>query len=140
MSDAYPLWLSVGAIAVLGVVGTGLAYVFQYDVVRAAGFLADELRALGLAVEIVETEGNPLVYAETEQRPDRKTLLIYGHYDVQPADPLELWKTPPFEPTIRDGRIYARGASDVKGSTLIAVETVIEVILRAPPWQPCRPT
>ena len=62
--------------------------------------------------------------AWTGAGPDKPTIMIYGHYDVQPADPLELWHSPPFEPTIRDGRIHARGASDVKGSTTIAVETI----------------
>ncbi|MFN2371440.1 MAG: dipeptidase [Candidatus Krumholzibacteriia bacterium] len=85
------------------------------DVRRACAFVADELRALGLAVEVVETDGHPLVYAQGEQRPDRRTLLFYGHYDVQPVDPLELWRTPPFEPRVEDGIVYARGASDDKG-------------------------
>ena len=68
--------------------------------------------------------GQPAVYAAWTGAPGKPTLIIYGHYDVQPADPVELWHSPPFEPTIRDGRIYARGASDVKGSTTIAIETV----------------
>ncbi|MFO7609526.1 MAG: dipeptidase [Candidatus Krumholzibacteriia bacterium] len=85
------------------------------DVRRACAFVADELRALGLDVEVVETDGHPLVYAQGEQRPDRRTLLFYGHYDVQPVDPLELWRTPPFEPRVEDGIVYARGASDDKG-------------------------
>ncbi len=86
------------------------------DVRRAARFCADELRDLGLRVEISEpADGNPLVYAETEQRDGRPTLLVYGHYDVQPVDPLDLWRTPPFEPRVEDDVVYARGATDDKG-------------------------
>ncbi len=85
------------------------------DVRAAAAFADDELRALGLRVEVIPTDGHPLVYAESEQRADRKTILFYGHYDVQPVDPLDLWHSPPFEPVIKDGRVYARGASDDKG-------------------------
>ena len=85
------------------------------DIHRAADFVADELRTLGLSVELIDTGGNPLVYAESELRPDRRTLLFYGHYDVQPVDPLEQWTTPPFEPRVEDGVLYARGASDDKG-------------------------
>lgn len=105
------------------------------DVRRAASFAADELRDLGLATEIIETGGHPLVYAESEQRPDRKTLLFYGHYDVQPVVPLDLWQQPPFEPLLRDGRIYARGASDDKGQVychLKAVEAYVRQNLPLP--------
>jgi len=91
---------------------------------RAAAFVADELRELGLAVEIIEADGLPLVYAETEIRPDRKTLLFYGHYDVQPVDPLELWDNPPFEPVIKDGIIYARGACDDKGQVYTHIKAL----------------
>jgi len=94
------------------------------DVIKAAEFLADELKELGLHVELIETEGNPLIFAETEQRPDRKTLLLYGHYDVQPVDPVELWDSPPFEPEIRDGIIYARGGSDDKGQLYTHVKAL----------------
>jgi acetylornithine deacetylase/succinyl-diaminopimelate desuccinylase-like protein len=93
----------------------------------ARGFLLDRLHAIGLSdVRLLEAPGGqPAVYgAWTGAGPDRPTIMIYGHYDVQPADPLELWLSPPFEPTIRNGRIYARGASDVKGSTTIAIETL----------------
>jgi acetylornithine deacetylase/succinyl-diaminopimelate desuccinylase-like protein len=93
------------------------------DTRRAAVFIADELRELGLAVEEIPG-GQPLIYAESEQRPDRKTLLIYGHYDVQPVDPLDLWDSPPFEPVIRDGVLYARGASDDKGQLYCHVKAV----------------
>ncbi|MBT3218181.1 MAG: dipeptidase [Proteobacteria bacterium] len=86
------------------------------DVLKAAKFLVDELNTLGiLSVELIETNDNPLVYAQTEIRDDRPTLLFYGHYDVQPAVKEDGWDTEPFEPTIRDGIIYARGGSDDKG-------------------------
>ncbi len=91
----------------------------------ARQFLLDRLRALGLDdVQLLDGGGQPAIYAAWQGAPGRPTILLYGHYDVQPPDPLELWHSPPFEPTLRDGRLYARGASDVKGSTLIAVETV----------------
>ena len=99
------------------------------DVERAARFVAEELRDLGLAVEIIPTDGHPLVYAESEQRLERKTLLFYGHYDVQPVDPLELWENPPFEPVIKDGKLYARGASDDKGQVYCHIKA-IEAYLR----------
>ena len=85
---------------------------YQADVERAAAWLSEKLSALGFSAELVPTKGHPIVYAERQVSRDAPTILIYGHYDVQPPDPLELWTTPPFEPTIRDGRIYARGASD----------------------------
>jgi acetylornithine deacetylase/succinyl-diaminopimelate desuccinylase-like protein len=91
----------------------------------AREFLQERLRGLGLQdVQLLDGGGQPAIYAAWQGAPGRPTTIIYGHYDVQPPDPLELWHSPPFEPTIRDGRIYARGASDVKGSTLIAVETI----------------
>ena len=93
----------------------------------AREFLLDRLQAIGLTnVQLLEVPGGqPAVFgAWTGAGPDRPTIMIYGHYDVQPADPLDLWLSPPFEPAIRDGRIYARGASDVKGSTTIAIETL----------------
>src|SRR5579864_5329281 len=83
------------------------------DIRRAAEFLANDLHEMGMkSVEIIEGAGkqNPLVYAEWLEAPGKPTLLMYGHYDVQPADPLDEWITPPFEPTIRNNNIYARGA------------------------------
>jgi acetylornithine deacetylase/succinyl-diaminopimelate desuccinylase-like protein len=94
------------------------------DTKRAGKFVADELRELGLSVEVIDLGGHPLVYAETEQRPDRKTLLFYGHYDVQPVDPLELWDNPPFDPVIKDGIVYARGSSDDKGQVYTHIKAL----------------
>lgn len=95
------------------------------DVNRAAAFVADELRGLGLKVDTVRIgDGHPLVLAETEQHPDRRTLLIYGHYDVQPVDPLDLWHSPPFEPVIKDGALFARGACDDKGQLYAHVKAL----------------
>ena len=71
---------------------------------------------------IMPSAGNPIVYGEKMVNPDAKTVLIYSHYDVMPAEPLELWKSNPFEPEVRDGRIYARGADDDKGQAFIQVK------------------
>ncbi len=97
----------------------------QPDIERAAEFAADELRKAGLAnVELIRGEGNPLVYGEWLGAPGKPTLLLYGHYDVQPPDPLGEWDSPPFEPQIRGENIYARGASDDKGQTYILIKAV----------------
>jgi acetylornithine deacetylase/succinyl-diaminopimelate desuccinylase-like protein len=85
------------------------------DTRRAAEFLRDDLRAIGLDAELIPTEGHPIVFAERRDAPGKPTLLVYGHYDVQPPEPLEPWLSPPFEPTVRDGNLYARGATDDKG-------------------------
>jgi acetylornithine deacetylase/succinyl-diaminopimelate desuccinylase-like protein len=97
------------------------------DVRRAAEFVANELRSMGMrGVEIIEggANQNPLVYAEWLEAPGKPTLLLYGHYDVQPPDPLEEWVSPPFEPTIRNENIYARGAVDDKGQTYLLLKAV----------------
>jgi acetylornithine deacetylase/succinyl-diaminopimelate desuccinylase-like protein len=86
------------------------------DVRRAAQFVADEMKRIGLEhVEIIPTEGHPLVYADWLRAAGKPTVLFYGHYDVQPPDPIEEWTSPPFEPTERNQNIYARGAVDDKG-------------------------
>lgn len=86
------------------------------DVARCADWLADHLRGIGIEdVTVEQTDGHPIVYAERIVDPSRPTYLVYGHYDVQPPEPLDLWDSPPFEPTLRDGKIFARGATDDKG-------------------------
>ena len=95
------------------------------DVQRAAAFVAQSLRAAGLEnVEIIATAKHPLVYADWLHAPGKPTVLCYGHYDVQPPDPVELWTTPPFEPTLRDGNLYARGSADDKGQMYMHVKAV----------------
>jgi succinyl-diaminopimelate desuccinylase len=91
---------------------------------RAAQWLVAKFQAMGLATDLIPTTGHPLVYAETEAVPGAPTVLVYGHYDVQPEDPLSEWLSPPFEPTRRDGNIYARGATDDKGQMLTHVHSV----------------
>src|SRR6185312_2627913 len=103
----------------------------QKDTHRAAEFVAEKLKAAGLEnIEVIETERHPLVYADWLHAPGKPTVLCYGHFDVQPPDPLELWETPPFEPTERNGNLYARGSADDKGqmySHIKALETLRDV-------------
>ncbi len=95
------------------------------DVRRAAEFVAAALRDAGLQnIEIIETARHPLVYADWLHAPGKPTVLCYGHYDVQPPDPLDLWQSPPFEPTIRDGNLYARGSADDKGQMYMHIKAV----------------
>lgn len=105
------------------------------DVRRAARWLESHLTGAGFDdVRVLETPGHPAVYGRAGAATDRPTLLLYGHYDVQPADPLDEWRTPPYEPTVVDGRLYARGASDDKGQAF-ALVTGVAAYLRtgAPP-------
>jgi len=100
------------------------------DVRRAAQWVAGRLMAAGLDnIQILPTGGHPVVYADWLRAPGRPTVMIYGHFDVQPADPLDLWTSPPFEPVIRDDRVYARGASDDKGNMLIPI-LAVEALLQ----------
>lgn len=104
---------------------------YRPEVRRAAEWVADDLRAIGLhAVELIPDAegGHPLVYAEWLDAPGKPTVLLYGHYDVQPPDPLELWQTPPFEPTVRGDDLYARGAADDKGQMLALLKGVEAVL------------
>jgi acetylornithine deacetylase/succinyl-diaminopimelate desuccinylase-like protein len=100
------------------------------DVRKAAEFLKDKFSAAGVGkAEICETKGHPIVYAEKIIDPSLPTVLVYGHYDVQPADPLELWTSPPFEPVIKDDKIFARGSCDDKGQVYMhvkAFETMVK--------------
>jgi len=95
----------------------------QADVRRAAEWVADQFKRLKLKTEIVATPGNPIVLAESPPIQGAPTVLVYGHYDVQPPDPLDEWISPPFEPTVRDGNVYARGATDDKGQMLTHVKS-----------------
>lgn len=93
------------------------------DVRKAAEFLKEKFSAAGVdKVEICETKGHPIVYAEKITDPSLPTVLVYGHYDVQPADPLDLWDSPPFEPVIKDDKIFARGSCDDKGQVYMHVK------------------
>ena len=107
---------------------------FKGDVQRAAAWMADHLRQIGMEnVQVMPTEGgHPVVYADYIKRPGAPTVLVYGHYDVQPADPLELWETGPFEPQVRGDLLFARGASDMKGQVL-ATFSAIESLMKSGP-------
>ncbi len=97
---------------------------FKPHMAAAAEFVVNKLTSSGLSAEIVPTAGHPIVYGEWTQAEGAPTVLVYGHYDVQPPDPVEKWTTPPFEPDIRDGRIWARGATDDKGQVWTHVLSV----------------
>src|SRR6185369_2303285 len=93
------------------------------DVRRAAEFVANDLRRMGMEnVEIIQTKGHPLIYADWLHAAGKPTVLCYAHYDVQPAEPLDEWITPPFEPTERNNNVYARGAVDDKGQLWMEVK------------------
>ncbi len=97
----------------------------QDDVKRCAEWTAEEMRRIGLQnVRLVDTPGFPVVYGDWLGAPGAPTILFYGHYDVQPVDPLDLWESPPFEATVRDGEIYARGAADDKGQVFMHFKAI----------------
>ncbi len=100
----------------------------RQDVRDCAEWIVRKISAMQLTTELHETPGHPIVIARNKHQADRKTVLIYGHYDVQPADPLELWQSPPFSPEIRDGRIWARGATDNKGQMLAHILGVAKTL------------
>ena len=105
------------------------------DVMHAAEWLASFLQRAGFTAHVLTTPGHPLVWAEWHEAEGAPTVLLYGHYDVQPVEPIELWESPPFEPTLRGGRIYARGATDDKGQLfahLKALETWLAICGRLP--------
>lgn len=117
-------WLRIPSISALSA--------HKQDVLAAAEWLADNMRQAGLEnIEVIHTATQPMVYADwLHAGSDKPTVLIYGHFDVQPVDPLKLWHTPPFEPTVRGDDLYARGASDDKGQTFIHVKAV-EALLQS---------
>ena len=93
---------------------------------RAAEWLEARMKRVGIeAVQIMPTGGQPAVYGEWLHAPGKPTVLIYGHFDVQPVDPLDLWEKPPFEPTVKDGRIYGRGTTDDKGNLFIPIIVIV---------------
>ena len=119
----------LGAFVRIPSISTDPAYAGAID--EAVRFVAARMESAGLEnVAILATEGHPLVYADWLHAGDAPTVLVYGHYDVQPADPLEDWTSPPFEPEVRDGRLYGRGVSDDKGPMLIPLQ-VTEAFLGA---------
>jgi len=100
------------------------------DMTSCANWLAKHLKTIGFKAKVCPTGGHPVVYAEYLVDPGATTILYYGHYDVQPPEPLELWKSSPFKPVVRDGYIYARGSTDDKGQTFTHIKG-LEAVLRA---------
>jgi acetylornithine deacetylase/succinyl-diaminopimelate desuccinylase-like protein len=101
------------------------------DVQRAAAWVAARVTATGMEhAQVLPTGGHPVVYADWLHAPGKQTVMIYGHFDVQPVDPLNLWTKPPFEPDVRDGKVFARGATDDKGNMLVPI-LAVEAMLKA---------
>ena len=109
---------------------------YKDDMLKGADFVADSLNAAGLKnVKVIKTKGHPLVYADWLNAPGEPTVLIYGHYDVQPVDPISLWDSLPFDPVVKNGKIYARGATDDKGQMYMhikSVEAYLKTVKRLP--------
>lgn len=95
------------------------------DMQKCADYVERKMREAGLSkTKVFQTEGHPIVYGEWLGAKGKPTVLFYGHYDVQPVDPIELWQTPPFEPVVKDGKIWARGATDDKGQLFVHIKSV----------------
>src|SRR5438874_7116664 len=101
---------------------------YKEKVNGCAQWLVKKLQTIGLETQLVPTSGHPVVWARNKQQPGRRTVMIYGHYDVQPPDPLELWESPPFEPVLKNGYVFARGSTDNKGQILSHILGVQETI------------
>src|SRR6266571_7970635 len=101
---------------------------FAGKVKDCAQWLSQKLETVGLESKVVPTKGHPIVWARNKHKSGRPTVLIYGHYDVQPPDPLDLWDSPPFEPVLKDGYVFARGATDNKGQILSHILGIQETI------------
>jgi len=112
---------------------------YQEGMRGAQEFVSDLLRSLGFAVEVVKTNLHPIILAQRGGDPRWPHVIIYGHYDVQPPDPLNLWETPPFEPTVRGGRLWGRGAADNKGPLMTHIAAVAR-LLESNPRLPLRIT
>src|SRR6266446_9650623 len=97
---------------------------YKEKLVDCANWLVNKLNRIGLQTQLVPTNRHPIVWARNEHQPGRPTVLIYGHYDVQPPDPLELWDSPPFEPVLSGGNLYGRGACDDKGQMFAHVKAI----------------
>ena len=95
---------------------------------ECAHWLVEKLNGIGLEAQLVSTAGHPVVWAKNKHQPGRKTVMLYGHYDVQPPDPLELWDSPPFDPVLKNGYVYARGATDNKGQILAHILGIQEMM------------
>ncbi len=101
---------------------------YSDNVAECAHWLVEKLTAIGLEAKLMPTPGHPVVWAKNKHQAGRKTVMIYGHYDVQPPDPLELWESPPFDPVLKDGYVFARGATDNKGQILAHILGVQETM------------
>jgi acetylornithine deacetylase/succinyl-diaminopimelate desuccinylase-like protein len=101
---------------------------YREKVMECAQWLVRKLQTIGLETQLVPTAGHPVVWAKNKHQPGRRTVMIYGHYDVQPPDPLELWESPPFEPVLKNGYVFARGATDNKGQILSHILGVQEAL------------
>ncbi len=101
---------------------------YKEKLVECANWLVEKLKKIGLDAQLVSTPGHPIVWARNKHQPGRKTVMIYGHYDVQPPDPLELWESPPFEPVLKDGYVFARGSTDNKGQIFSHILGIQETI------------
>src|SRR6266568_710746 len=97
---------------------------------ECAHWLVEKLSGIGLETKLMPTPGHPIVWARNKHQPGRRTVLIYGHYDVQPPDPLDLWESPPFEPVLKNGYVFARGATDNKGQILAHILGIQEALER----------
>src|SRR6202171_5991117 len=101
---------------------------FAGKVNECAQWLVKKLTSIGLETQLVPTAGHPVVWARNKHQPGRRSVMIYGHYDVQPPDPLDLWESPPFEPVLKNGYVFARGATDNKGQILSHILGVQEAL------------
>ena len=101
---------------------------YKEKLAECAHWLVEKLNGIGLEAQLVSTPGHPVVWAKNKHQPGRKTVMLYGHYDVQPPDPLELWDSPPFDPVLKNGYVFARGATDNKGQILAHILGIQEML------------